>query len=216
MKRPEGHNLRKLTSKNCMKDENNNITITKPEKLEGLDQQKLEGSEVQKIRNITNKHEHDKKECTKNEQRRKRQKQNKQNFMNKYYIHDDSKCRHKNNKIRVGEGATQGCDRRRPLPRLREKARSQGNWVKREQDKPQRNNYHKHKLARVWTGTPPSGEPGEPRWHIAKLRTPSPKPEVEKKRDITIIDKSNKRNRNYKRGIRSEVAINNRKNKVSH
>ena len=65
----------------------------------------------------------------------------------------------------------------------------------------------------MWTGTPPSGEPGEPRWHIAKLRTPSPKPEVEKKRDITIIDKSNKRNRNYKRGIRSEVAINKRKTK---
>ena len=51
------------------------------------------------------------------------------------------------------------------------------------------------------------------KWHIAKLRTPSPKPEVEKKRDITITDKSSKRNRNYKRGIRSEVAINKRKTK---
>ena len=48
---------------------------------------------------------------------------------------------------------------------------------------------------------------------IAKLRTPSPKPEVRTKRDITITDKSNKRNRNYKRGIRSEVAINKTKTK---
>ena len=65
----------------------------------------------------------------------------------------------------------------------------------------------------MWTGTPPSGEPGEPRWHIAKLRTPSPKPEVRTKRDITITYKNNKRNRNYKRGIRSEVAINRRRTK---
>ena len=125
MKRPGGHNIRKFTSKNCMKDEKNNITITKPEKLEGLDQQKPEGSEAQKTKNITNKHEHDKKDCPKKKQRRTRQKQNKQNFMNKYHIHDDSKCRHKNNKIRVGEGATQDCDRQRPLPRLRQKERSQ-------------------------------------------------------------------------------------------
>ena len=39
------------------------------------------------------------------------QKQNKQNFMNKDYIHDDRKCRHKNDKIKVGEGATQDRDR---------------------------------------------------------------------------------------------------------
>ena len=65
----------------------------------------------------------------------------------------------------------------------------------------------------MWAGTPPSGEPGEPRWHIAKLRTPSPKPEVEKKRDITITDKSNKSNVNYERGIRSEVARNKRNTK---
>ena len=67
------------------------------------------------------------------------------------------------------------------------------------------------KLARVWTRTSPSGEPGEPRWHIAKQRTPSPKPEVEAKQNIT--DKNHKRNRNYKRGIRSEVATNRRKTK---
>ena len=48
MKRPEGHNIRKFTGKNCMKDENNNITIANPEKPEGLDQQKPEGSEIQK------------------------------------------------------------------------------------------------------------------------------------------------------------------------
>ena len=125
MKRLEGHNIRKFTSKNGMDVENINLTVTKPEKLEGLDQQKPEGSEAQKTKNITNKHEHDKKDCPKKKQRRTRQKQNKQNFMNKYHIHDDSKCRHKNNKIRVGEGATQDCDRQRPLPRLRQKERSQ-------------------------------------------------------------------------------------------
>ena len=137
-----------------------------------------------------------------------RQKQNKQNFMKTYEIHDDSECRHRNNKIRMGGGATQDCDRRRPLPRLRQKERAQGNWVGREQYKPE-SNYHEYKLARVWTRTSPSGEPGEPRWHIAKLRTPSPKPEVEGKRNI--IDENHEKK--YKRCIRSEVAINKRKTK---
>ena len=72
-------------------------------------------------------------------------------------------------------------------------------------------NYHKRKLARVWIMTPPSGEPGEPRWHIAKQRRPSPKPEVEVKQNRT--DKNQRRNRSHKRGIRSEVATNRRKTK---
>ena len=121
MKRPEGHNTRKFKSKGDLKDENNNIASTKPEKPEGLDQQKPEGSATQKTRNINNRYEHDKIDCTNNKQRRERQKQNKQNFMNIYNIHDDSKCRHKNDKIKVGEGATQDRDRRQPLPRLRQK-----------------------------------------------------------------------------------------------
>ena len=89
------------------------ITTSQPPnpKSSGLGQQKPEGPEAQKTRNITNTHEHDKKECTNNKQRRKMQKQNKQNFMNKDYIHDDRKCRHKNDKIKVGEGATQDRDR---------------------------------------------------------------------------------------------------------
>ena len=146
MKWPEGHNTRKFKSKDDFKDENNNITNTKPEKPEGLDQCKPEGSEAQKTRNRKYRREQYKTECTKNRQRRERQKQNKHNF----YIHDDSKCRHKNDKTKVGEGATQGRDRRRPLPRLRQKERPQGNWVKRErereQNKPQRNHFIKTSL----------------------------------------------------------------------
>ena len=45
------------------------------------------------------------------------------------------------------------------------------------------------------------------------MRTPSPKPEVRAERDITTTDKNNKINRNYKRGVRSEIAINRRKTK---
>ena len=194
-------------------DENNDIASTEPEKPEGLDQQKLEGSEAQKTRNIKGRHEQDKIHVTKNKRRRERQKRNKHNFMNKHHAYENSKYRNKNEneQIKVGGGAAQDSGRRRPLPRLRQKERPQGNWVKREREREQNklrgNNYHNKKLARAWTRTPPSGEPGEPRWRIAKLRTPSPKPEVRTKRDTITTAKNNKGNINYNRGIGSEVAL---------
>ena len=48
-------------------------------------------------------------------------------------------------------------------------------------------------------------------WPNSGQRTPSPKPEVEAKENVT--DKNQKRNRNYKRGIRSEIATNRTKTK---
>ena len=61
----------------------------------------------------------------------------------------------------------------------------------------------------VWRRTPPSGEPGEPRWPEATLRTPSSKP--------GSLDKDRKQNisRNYNRGFRSQQARTRRKNKRS-
>ena len=180
MRRPEGHNINNNIRKKSLQEEVINIIFNKPEKLEDLDQQKPEGSEVQKAGNITNKHEHDNNEHMENRQRRMRQKLNTQNLMSLPKTYEDKKYRRLNKTNRRGGGATQDCDRR-PLPRLRQKERAQGNWVGREQTKHESCYRHKHKLARVWTGTLPSGEPGEPRWFIAKQRIPSLKPEVEVK-----------------------------------
>ena len=91
MRRLEGHSIKKSTRKKSLKEEMNTTTINKSEKLVGLDQQKPEGSEMQKARNITYTHEHGKDEHTKNRQRRMRQKQNKHNFMNIHKMHEYKK-----------------------------------------------------------------------------------------------------------------------------
>ena len=210
MRRPEGHNIKKKIQMKSLSEGTRNIMINEPENPEGLDQQKPEGSEVQKATSKASKHEHGNGEHAKNKQRRIRQKQNKRNLTITPKTYEVKSHRHTYKTNRRGGGATQDCDRR-PLPRLRQKARAQGNWVNREHTKFESCYSYEHKLARVWTRTPPSGEPGEPRWQLAKLRTPSPKPEVEEKENIT--NKNQRRCRSYEGGIRSEVATNRRKTK---
>ena len=203
MRRPEGHNIKKKIKITNSNEGTRNTRINDPEKLEGLDRQKPEGPEGQKATSKASKREHDNSEHTKNKRRRLRQKQNKQNLTNTPKTYEDKGHRHIYKTNRRGGGATQDRDRR-PPPRLRHKERAQGNWVNREHTKSESYNSYKRKLARVCTRTPPSGEPGEPRWPLGKLRTPSPKPEVGEKENIT--NKNQHRCRNYKRGMRSEVA----------
>ena len=64
---------------------------------------------------------------------------------------------------------------------------------------------HTGKSSSDWQGTPPSGEPGEPRWPMATLRTPSPMP-----RDH---NGNQNRKRNYGRGFRSSDARKRRQDK---
>ena len=69
----EGHNINMKNLNDKMKISR----INKPEKLEGLDQQKPEGLAGQNATNNTSKHEHDSSEHAKNKRRRTRQKENK-------------------------------------------------------------------------------------------------------------------------------------------
>ena len=154
------------------------------------------------------KHDHGSSEHTKNIQRRVIQQQNKQNLTNTCKTYEDKSHKYIYKTDRRGGGATPTRDRR-PFPRLRQKERAQDNWVHNERTKYESHRKNKLKLARAWTRTPPSGEPGEPRWQLAKLRTPSPMPGVREKENRT--NKNQQIFRNYKRGIRSEVATTRRK-----
>ena len=195
-RRPEGHtNLRtgRRNPNSFEHDKPRTDRSNKPRKPEGVDQRKPEGSTEQRT--------------TKNKQRRLRQKQNKQIMMNTIGTNENRIRKHTHKPDRRGGGALLTSDRRQ-RPHQRRKERAQGKWAHDEHTSFGNRNKTEHKLARAWARTPPSGEPGEPRWRQTELRTPSHMPEARKEDDK--IYKNPGRNRNYKRGVRSEVATNRR------
>ena len=145
-------------------------------KPEGLYQRKLEGSSGQSVVYKTITQYCSYKTHTRNKQIILIHAQNKRNKTNTRIIYLENQ-KHIQTRNRQGGGAKRTRDRR-PRPRPRQKERAHGKWVHSEPIHMGNHNWIKHKLAKAWTRTPPSGEPGDPRWRLAKLRTPSPLPEA--------------------------------------